>query len=413
MRHLPLFGALALATACSSAPAGPQLAVSVAALSLPGLTDVCYDITVSNGPNGSGDTVWQRDAVCATQFGDGVGDVTYIGTCDAGTSGQINTVSLSIADLWTTGDHVSNPTGYVDRSSYQNPCGSALNDDGFPACTLEVPCIENQDASVEFNLTVLRDARQGFFDIAVNFEDVFCSAKFDCGEPSLDLLFAADGERHDTAVLGFACTAGPGTAPTHLYMDDLVIACDGVPVATLDPSVDDPDDPGAGNQLVPAGTVVDTNGDVVFQWAVYQGEESLGANAQPAFDKSYWNVAIGFDVDDLAGRSCTLATSATASAGALTPPGTTPVDSVYPRIVWDVALNDAGAAALTCGSNALDASSDGPVRTDYVKRRRVSQTMATSALLASRASRTRAAGTSPTAACRVGPSAATHSRATS
>lgn len=370
IRLMPL-ALIALVPACGEADRvaqGSPLSIAIAPLTLAGLTDACYDLTVTNGPNGQGDTVWQRSGVCTTQFGDGAGDVTYIGTCDAGPDGRVNSVSLALTDLWTAGDHLSAPGGYLDRSTYQNPCGSESNNDGAPACVLEVPCFENRDALVEFNLTLLRSANQGFFDIAVSFEDIFCSAKFDCGEPTMDLLFAADGQRHDTAVLAFACTAGPGGDATHLYMDDLVIACDGEVVATLDPSVDDPDDSGPGNQLAAPGGVEDPDADVLFQWAVYQGTESIGVNAQPPFDKAYWNVAVGFDVDDFAGRSCTLRTSATAAAGPLgdSNPGTTPAGTVYPRIVWDIALNGAGAAQLTCGSNALNASPGGPVRTDYV-----------------------------------------------
>ena len=76
----------------------------------------------------------------------------------------------------------------------------------------------------------MRDANQGFFDIAVNFEDIFCSSKVDCTTPGegdeeipLQLLFHPEtGERHDTIVIGRACTAGPGketqihTTPTYI-----------------------------------------------------------------------------------------------------------------------------------------------------------------------------------------------------
>jgi len=245
-------------------PTGARLSVAVAPLALPDLSDACYDLTVTNGAAGGGDGVWSKQAVCADEYGDGVGDITYVGTCDAsggGAAGRVNSVILSIADLWTSGNHTSAPGGYLDRATYQNPCGSAANTDGFGPCVREIRCHENEDARVAFDITVLRGATQGFFDVAVAFEDVFCSAKFDCGPVGApkDILFAADGERHDTAVLAFACTAGPGAPATHLYMQDIVIACNGVTVATLDPSVDDPGRPGPGNQRAPAGTVADAD----------------------------------------------------------------------------------------------------------------------------------------------------------
>ncbi len=64
------------------------------------------------------------------------------------------------------------PPGDGD-ADFENPCAEAGD------CVLSFPCVENEDVFVEFNITVMRDAEQGFFDIAVNFEDIFCSAKFD------------------------------------------------------------------------------------------------------------------------------------------------------------------------------------------------------------------------------------------
>ncbi|MFT7579749.1 MAG: hypothetical protein ACI9MR_001415 [Myxococcota bacterium] len=62
---------------------GDGLQITVAPLTLPSIGGVCYDFRVTNGPDGTGDTVWSKgtpglnggtgdtDAVCSGQFGDG------------------------------------------------------------------------------------------------------------------------------------------------------------------------------------------------------------------------------------------------------------------------------------------------------------------------------------------------------
>jgi len=360
-----LLGALGCTT--DPATSNPRLTLRVAPLTLPDVRDACFHLWVTNGPNGAGDVVWRREHVCSTQFGDGAGGITYVGTCDAGAGAAPASVVLQLVDVWTSGDHVSAPGGFLDRDSYQNPCGGGANDDGFGACAKTVTCVANADTFVAFDLTLVRDAGQGFFDVAVDVADVFCSAKFDCAYPDADapggarpieLLFAADGERHATAVLGLACTSGD--RETHLYLDDLTLACDGVTVATLSPAVDDGDGPG--NQRV-AGTVDDADSDILFQWSVSEGVEALGVDDDPPFQKLYWTVALGFDVSDLAGRGCRLTTAATASEAAFTPAGATPPEAVYPMIVWDVPLERDADGALACG----DAADAAPLRTEYVQ----------------------------------------------
>ncbi len=95
-------------------------------------------------------------------------------------------------------------------------------------------CEENADTRVDFNITLMREANQGFFDIAVTFDDIFCSAKVDCayaGGRPIELVMGPDGRRVPTVVWALACTDGsPGGAvatSTHLYMDDVVLDCDG------------------------------------------------------------------------------------------------------------------------------------------------------------------------------------------
>ncbi len=361
--------------ACADEKTTPETGfeIQVAPLELPGIFDACYGITVDNGT----ETVWSQAGVCASQYGDGIGSITYIGTCDAdgGTPDNPvnNTVSLVleallVADENGTDGEVDDPATVFDETEtdtlvhpgdFFNPCP-----DGTP-CQLTRPCIENQDTLVEFNITVMRAARQGFFDIAVNFSDIFCSAKFDCaypgegdnGDQPIELLFTADGKRADTAVLGFACTSGEETAleagETYLYMDDIRIECtdENGTVTSYDLETS-AEANGPGNQYDPA-----VEGQVVFQYAIYQGAEFV----EEDFRKYYWNVAIGFDMNAMAGLDCNLTTKATASdehedggqglpfneVANETIPGTT-----YPYLVWEINLNEGGGDRLSCGQNA-------------------------------------------------------------
>lgn len=122
-------------------------------------------------------------------------------------------------------DGLYGPNG-IDLGDYQNPCPASA------PCALTAECVENADAPVSFNLTIMRQARQGFFDIGVDFDSIYCSAKVDCtydeaGLEPIELLFDPDtGERTQTAVIGLACTAGPGTdRETALFMSDVRVVC--------------------------------------------------------------------------------------------------------------------------------------------------------------------------------------------
>ncbi len=87
----------------------------------------------------------------------------------------------------------------------------------------------------------MRDANQGFFDVAINFEDVFCSAKLDCtydndGNVPINLLFdPVTGERRQTAVVALACTQGPNADNrTHLHVTDVRYRCGSAMVDNVD-----------------------------------------------------------------------------------------------------------------------------------------------------------------------------------
>ncbi|TNF25192.1 MAG: hypothetical protein EP329_23520 [Deltaproteobacteria bacterium] len=304
--------------------AGAPLAISVAALSLPGITDADYTVTVTNGPDGAGEIVWQR-AIDSIGYGDGGGSASIVGTCDA--DAGVNSVTLELDALYQGAGVL------VDAATYLNPTPITKN----------VSCQANGDTQVVFDMTLARAAQQGFFDVAVSFEDVFCSAKLDCVRDGtaddLDLLHnpLLGGARDLTAVLAFACTGSPTATDTYLYMDDPVVTCSGLadPV-TFDVS-------GQGNVDLAAATSQNP-GAYLFGAAVYRGDEQLAG-------KAYWNVQLGLNSAAFAAAGdCTLVSRATASSSAwpLVDGGfPLPEGSVYPVIDWSVPLTDAAGRVCT------------------------------------------------------------------
>lgn len=217
-----LLASLALAAAgCASSasdPAGPSLAIAVAPLNLQGVTDAVYEVRVVNG---DGQEVWHR-TLSSTGFGDGSGSLSYVGTCDAAASP--NKVELVLSDLVTPGGSLVAGVDYINPA----PAGAPL--------VKAVDCVADQDAAVTFDITFARAAQQGFFDVAVTLDDLFCSAKLDCqdeaGDPLL-LLHDSTGARSDTAVMAFACTGGDGS-DTHLYLSDVDLTCGVLPSRLID-----------------------------------------------------------------------------------------------------------------------------------------------------------------------------------
>jgi len=365
-RIAALSGALLALGACAQSDATPAprgLEINVAALNLPGVGKVCFDLTVYNaagGAAGGGQVVWSRGtpgpngnaasgAVCSDTYGNSSGgDITFVGTCDAdgagGASSRMNSVTLWIDGLYD--DSAAN--AYIDPASsqgWQNPCSTASG-----GCTLDVVCEENTDKLVAFDLTVMRQANQGFFDVAVNFADIFCSAKFDTctGSTPMDLLYGGDTTRDWTGVFGFACTAGPGAdVATNLLYGKVQVTC-GDTVFTLDPKV------AAGNASVVAGSPAHT-----VNYGVYRGSEALACGAGSC-NKLYWNLAI--DLADLAGLgACTLSLQATANDGDIGFAGGVPTAAGQAWPYIDVALDltkaqtQGGAVQPFCQAHALNA----------------------------------------------------------
>ena len=331
--------------ACSGAQGPPRSSfeLAVAPLALVGIDYACYDLRVT-GPTGTvvtlGDperayTEGDDDTVCSWQYGNrGGGDIGYVAPCDAddgdGDGRATNSVTLWVDGLYrdADGDHDAAEDDRLD--DWQDPCAAG--------CTLDVPCSENRDTAVEFNLTVVRDAKQGFFDIGVNFADIFCSAKLDCHDALLHN--PSTGERDTTAVIAFACTAGEGDTTT-LYMNDIRVECAGSgETHYVNPALG----PGQHGAVGP-----------LFQTATYVGNEQL-----PGLDKCFWNNSLGIDPAVL-GADCTVHVRATAG----TFDGNhTPANTRYPVITFDVPLTN-GAGALVCDDAPHPLNGGNGVATEY------------------------------------------------
>ncbi|MCA9513950.1 MAG: hypothetical protein KC635_03310 [Myxococcales bacterium] len=321
--------------------AAGALALEVAPLDLPGVGEAVWDVQVDDGADPA-QVVWSA-RLTSGRYG-ARGSVSYVGPCDA-TVGD-NSVTIELVGLYADAlddagsFHAAAPGGGLD-----------FRDPG--PLSKPFACTANADTTVRFDVTVLRPASQGFFDVAVSFADVFCSAKYDCDAG--DLLFDDGGQRARTQVLGLACYGGAG-ADTALYLDDVVIDCGSGVTARVDPAAAlgnyaDLSTPGS---PIWAGVTFAGGFDRLFQVSAQRGPLENGA------DGAYWNLALGVGDADLAG--CTLTALATADDAA-TPggadDGVVAADATYPDIAWSVPLG-------TCaGDRALDASG-GDVRTGYL-----------------------------------------------
>jgi len=313
--------------------AGPPLTISVAPLTLPGIAEAFYDVEVATA---GGQTVFNATGLSSTQFGNGQGAITYVGTCDASPGANPHRVTLTLTRLFDETRELFHPADFF------NPT---------PVVRADVICRENADTLVEFNLTIMRSADQGFFDIAVNFEDVFCSAKVDCRS---EFLHDDDGDRGPTAIFAFACTSGEGPSgpePTWMYLSDVVVTCTWSDTTVYTYQI--PLMPEGRGDAIPANLGV-------FATSIFRGEEGFAD-----IDKCYVNTAIGLDIEQLTRDgevgTCTLTARASASADRWTPLAT-PSTSVYPVIHVDVALTTS--TGQLCINNALNELGSG-VQTDY------------------------------------------------
>ena len=348
-----------IASGCGQGPltgAAGTVALDVAPLGLAGVVEAIWDVGVTSG---TGDTVWQA-RLRSTRYGDGAGSLAYVGPCDADTTppgANENTVSLTLVGLYGAPPTV---TAANDGFGEPAPDGAlATRDPGL--LTREVVCRPDAGVAVSFDITLMRPATQGFFDVAVTFDDLFCSAKFDCcaddgagGCVDLQLLHAPGGERGRTFVLTLSCAAGVAGEPvdTRLYLDDVVLACgpDAEDQLVIDPAA------ALGNYfdgVTWVGLVTGASAPSLFQVASYQGGQLL-----TGYSLRYWDLALGVGDADLTG--CTLTTRATAGDGPTAlPDQAIPEGHVYPFIDFTLDL-------ATCSRHPLDgaAPNDG-VATRY------------------------------------------------
>ena len=359
--------ALAGCGAESTGPAAPAdgggaLAVNVAALNLQGVGDVVWDIEVLNGAS-TPQVVWQR-RIASSGYGDGAGSASYVGSCDAEPSARENTVRVwvvgvyaaAVADAGSFASGQATGAGAVSGSAlpFQNPTTTAV------PLTQTVTCRQDADVAVRFDVALMRPAEQGFFDVAVSFDDIFCSAKFDCA--ASPLLFDATGSRGDTVVLGLACTAGPSdTEQSVLYLDDLTLDCTTPSSESFGADLRIDPSGAPGNQcpvgaLATCAAIVPPSGvapdDYLYQVGVYRGAEQLTSGGVAA-QKVFWNVALGVKRPAISG--CWLRTRATAARAAgssVITLGEVAAGAVYPYVQWDVNLASCGSEELTFGDPA-------------------------------------------------------------
>ena len=323
LKSIPL---LAL-VACGREGEGPSGNVKIAtsALELTGVVDAEYTLAVYNG---AGALVWRKDGLRASRYGAPDGSLAYVGTCDASAGVANNRVELTMTALFDS-------AGPIAPTRWQNPTAAG-------PLVREIDCVENTDSAVLFDLTIMRPAEQGFFDIGVTFDDIFCSAKIDCKD---ELLHNGAGDRAATVVMTLACTSGEGQ-PTWMHYSDVALKCGDV-TTWLDPSVG----PGQTGPRAPS----------LFQVATYRGQEAFAD-----LDKCYWNMALGVNLGPDA-ANCSLVAYATASDAAFDDEGATPANSTYPYIAYEVALTD-GAGQYTCGQHPLNGTPAG-VTTGYTSPR--------------------------------------------
>lgn len=269
-------GSLSACADQMSGPTGPtgNLELNIAPLSLPGITDADYGVTVKNGATPA-QVVFSESSLKSTTYGDGKGALTYIGACDA--DEPIHTIELVVNSV------SDNENGaFVTAASNNNPCPSTA------PCVATATCSENADVLVQFNLTILREADQGFFDIAVNFADTFCSSKLDCVQ---NLFPDSTGARTiDAAIIGFACTSGKdsaGNAQNTTLVTEYKVGAEGL------------DETARGNATTAGGV----------KYAIYADKEQVDAN----LNKGFINAAIQIP----SAGNITVSGKATAGQGAV------------------------------------------------------------------------------------------------
>lgn len=243
--------------------------IATSALSVEGVDAACYKVTVTYDDPAETEpvTLWTKENICSKSaldldvfedYGSGAtGGILYVAPCvdDPTASPKANHVTIEL-------------TGIFDGE------GAALTDwVPPPAFTTDALCTADHDTRVDASFNVIREAHQGFIDLKVRMNDVYCSAKVDCQS---DLYYPAgtspETSSGDTVVVALTCDSGDGTF-TNLYADRIGLTCDGATVWI---------DPGWG-----LGTSGEDDGFVTGAM-VFGGIDDQGT-------ASYWNTAIAID----------------------------------------------------------------------------------------------------------------------
>lgn len=340
-----ILSTLSCVTAACGAPGSPppgRLSLAVAALNLPDVGGACYDVRVANGEDqllwslgDPGRRVPSDDgALCSQDLGTGDGGLTWFGPCD-GASPQ-TTVTLYLDSLWASGaDRNVDPplTGWV------NPCPSPTG------CVVTTTCNPGGDASAVFELTVLRESDQGFFDISVGLDEVFCTAQVDCekngqfGPEPLNLLHdPLTGQRVPSVAMRFACTAG-AERDTHLLLD-AELRC------------------GATTVRLPLGRPEGnaysalTRPPPLVQAASYRGLDQTTTPLGEGTNLLFFNTVVALDfnaLDDM----CHLWAKLSATAGRPSPAFSPPTATAYPVLNVYVPLAGPGALSYSCARSRI------------------------------------------------------------
>jgi len=191
---------------------GPSIAISVAPLDYAAPDSAAYTIEVFTRDD---DGVMQPVVARVNYRATGPhGALTYIAPCVAGDGGsRLGQVRITITDFF-------------------DDAGHPLTDVALPPPqTKQFLCSEQQDTLVEFEFTVIRSLNNGFADIVVDIDDIYCAAKIDC-QPDL-YPDPETGSMGPALVFGLACTGGDNVALgdnllAFSFDTDPAVACPGL-----------------------------------------------------------------------------------------------------------------------------------------------------------------------------------------
>lgn len=342
LRLLPVPATALLACDQGTTPDTPGSRLEIAVAPLEAGSSACYLVEVFGGgalgAPAYAPTVWS-ETLCSDgspgSFGIN-GELRYVGACDSGEGTKLNTVRLTLTDL-TVGS-TTLLSGGTEQGGFINPCPQSAGDNG---CVIVASCEQAGDTQVSYDLTIVRQAPYGFFDIAVRFDQIACSAKVDCvddNNQTLGFLQKPDGSDGSTVIVGLACFGGTteaGPNPLNIYLNDLTITCADGGSSTVSLASDQPGLLASGDIAQTPGT----NGNILYGAALYVGGIDNGG--------IYANVALGMN---RYGPSCVLTTRSTASNGdgfGVTFPYATPTGASYPYVDVAVTLGVEG-TARTC-----------------------------------------------------------------